>query len=367
MNIKESKIVALLPPSEQNPRNSEGCFLRLDDGRIAFAYSRYTGNSFKDDAKCEIACIYSHNGGESWNTDQVETLVNAEEYGQQNVMSVTLRRMNNGDGGLFFILKQEEKESSVYYLRRYKGDFSTPLGEVQVSPRRLTGYYVINNDRVEHLSDGGWIVAAAYHRTAQFPEENGKAFDPRATVYCFRSDDDGFTWRLTAAKLDLANPYSNSGLQEPGIVELPGGTLYGFFRTDRSYQYESVSVDGGERWFAPQPSRFTSPLSPMLIKKNPFSGKYYAIWNPVPDYPGRPKTVGYVTGGRNPLVISESLDGVRFSSPCTLEDDPTRGFCYPAIEFLDEYTLLLAYCSGGKEEKGNLNRTTIRKLTLERS
>jgi hypothetical protein len=53
-----------------------------------------------------------------------------------------------------------------------------------------------------------------------------------------------------------------------------------------------------------------------------------------------------------------------FEPYCVLEDDPTRGFCYPAVEFLDENTLLLAYCSGGKEDGGCLNRITIRKITL---
>ena len=81
MQITESKIVATLSPCEGNPRNSEGCFLRLDDGRIAFAYSRYIGDSAHDHAACQIACIYSHDNGESFDTEHIETLVNAEEYG----------------------------------------------------------------------------------------------------------------------------------------------------------------------------------------------------------------------------------------------------------------------------------------------
>jgi hypothetical protein len=36
-------------------------------------------------------------------------------------------------------------------------------------------------------------------------------------------------------------------LQEPGCVELPGGVVYGYFRTDLGRQYESVSLDGGLR------------------------------------------------------------------------------------------------------------------------
>ena len=129
------------------------------------------------------------------------------------------------------------------------------------------------------------------------------------------------------------------------------------------WQYESVSLDQGEHWFTPQPSKFTSAMSPMLIKQNPCSGKYYAVWNPVPDYPGRPHPGHSWTAGRNPLVIADSADGVRFSEMYTLENDETRGFCYPALYFLDEKTALISYCSGGDTDGCCcLNRTTIGKI-----
>ena len=367
MQITESKIVATLSPCEGNPRNSEGCFLRLDDGRIAFAYSRYIGDSAHDHAACQIACIYSHDNGESFDTEHIETLVNAEEYGEQNVMSVTLRRMDNGDIGLFYLLKLRDGGlRSHYYMRRYRGDFSHPCGEVQVAPVIFPGYYVINNDRVVRLENGRWIVPASLHPTPMRSDESADParMDSRGSVFCFASDDDGYHWSPTKARLDLNSPYSRTGLQEPGLVELPGGTLYGYFRTDRMYQYESVSLDHGDRWFTPQPSAFSSPASPMLIKKNPFNDRYYAVWNPIPEYPGRPRPDGYWIGGRTPLVLADSADGYKFEAYREIETDPTCGFCYPAVEFLDENTLLLAYCSGGKEEGGCLNRVTVRKIIL---
>ena len=52
MKITRKSNEILLPPSNKNPRNSEGSFLQLKDGRIAFAYSRYIGDSFDDDAEC---------------------------------------------------------------------------------------------------------------------------------------------------------------------------------------------------------------------------------------------------------------------------------------------------------------------------
>ena len=65
-NFKSSKIIAMLPPSENNPRNSEGSFLRLDGNRIAFAYSRFHGGEMNDFGASDIVCIYSYDNGESF-------------------------------------------------------------------------------------------------------------------------------------------------------------------------------------------------------------------------------------------------------------------------------------------------------------
>jgi sialidase-1 len=78
-----------LPPGPGNPRNSEGDFLQLRDGRLLFAYSRFSGGS-ADDAAAEIAGRYSSDGGASW-TDRDVVLVGRE--GSLNVMSVSLLPM----------------------------------------------------------------------------------------------------------------------------------------------------------------------------------------------------------------------------------------------------------------------------------
>ncbi len=360
IKIKESTVVGVLNRGPDNPRNSEGSFLALDDGRIAFAYSRYGGTSDNDHAPCDICVIYSYDSGKTFDTEHYETLVYAADYNEVNVMSVTLRRMNNGDIGLFYLLKRPGV-TSEYRLRRYGGDFSNLFGEVKCLPHNYDSYFVVNNDRVLKTSGGRWLVPAAYHHTSV--GKNGSYTDGRSIVFFFVSDDDGYTWRQMRETLRLNDTYSNTGLQEPGLVELNGGALYCYSRTDRMYQYESVSVDGGEHWFAAQPSRFTSPDSPLLIKKNPYSGVYYAVWNPTPKSFTHP--VCDASWCRTPLVMAQSADGVNFSKPIIIEGDPQKGFCYPALEFLDEKTVLLSYCSGGAEEGCCLNRTVIRRLILE--
>ena len=62
-----------------NPRNSEGSFLRLNDGRIAFAYSRYSGDSADDHAYAEIACIFSSDEGETFGDERILVRPRLEE------------------------------------------------------------------------------------------------------------------------------------------------------------------------------------------------------------------------------------------------------------------------------------------------
>ena len=143
-------------------------------------------------------------------------------------------------------------------------------------------------------------------------------------------------------------------------------------RTDCGAQYESFSVDG-DYWTVPQRSVFTSPTSPMKIARNPFTGKYYAVWNPYGGA-GAPQLAGIDTKNtdrdprsswnRTPLVIAESDDCRNWSAPEILDDDPLRGYCYPSIFFEDEHTMLLSYCSGSSEEDCVLCRTTIARVTI---
>ncbi len=58
MIITSSECKHIMGAKPGNPRSSEGSFLRLDDGRIAFAYSHYIGTSDDDNAACDIRCVF---------------------------------------------------------------------------------------------------------------------------------------------------------------------------------------------------------------------------------------------------------------------------------------------------------------------
>ncbi len=219
---------------------------------------------------------------------------------------------------------------------------------------------MVNNCRIITLSNGRIVIPVS---TADAVFENGAyRFDGPWRSFFVISDDGGETFRENARELAVPGD-DKAGLQEPGAIELPDGRLYGYFRTGAGAQYESFSSDGGISWTQPRPSRFESPLSPMLIAKNPYNGRYYAVWNPfredreppLPRYPN--------TWGRTPLVFSESENGLDFCEPVCIEDDLRRGYCYPSLFFLSERTALVSYCSGGGEI-APLQKTTVSKIAF---
>src|SRR4051794_10748215 len=63
-------VIPLLPPGPGNPRNTEGSFVQLRDGRILFAYSHFTGGGDDNDA-ATITGRYSSDGGRTWSSTDV--------------------------------------------------------------------------------------------------------------------------------------------------------------------------------------------------------------------------------------------------------------------------------------------------------
>lgn len=55
-----------LLPGPNNPRNSEGDFVELKDGRILYIYSRFTGASASDFGSSDLAARWSEDGGKTW-------------------------------------------------------------------------------------------------------------------------------------------------------------------------------------------------------------------------------------------------------------------------------------------------------------
>jgi len=349
-------ILNLILPGPGHPRNSEGAFIQLKDGRILFAYSRFTSGGGDSD-HADIAGRYSSDGGETWTKDDVTLLGNE---GGLNVMSVSLLRLADGRIA-FFYLRKNATNDCIPYLR-----FSADEARTWSEPVRAIGekgYFVLNNDRVAQLRGGRLLMPVAIHTDAGLhPVSRG-----RVTAYL--SDDFGRTWRRAGSVLDCPAP-SPEGLQEPGVVELRDGRVMMYIRTRLGCQYLSYSRDQGESWSAPQPSDLLSPQSPALIKRIPETGDLLLVWNDhahvdpamrAVDQPGPGRKVYW--GKRTPLTVAISRDeGRHWEKGRNIEDRADGMYAYPALCFTGD-RVLVAYGAGG-EGAGHLARSRIAYFNL---
>ncbi len=346
MANKDIEKVLRVEPTENNPRNSEGSIIELEDGRLFLAYSHFYGGD-DDNAPAYIAGRYSYDRGRTW--DSKDTIV-LENEGKENVMSVTLLRLITGELVIFYLIRNGWNDCRLY-MRKSIDEGNTWSEKVCCIPR--DGYFVVNNDRVIQLSNGRIIVPAAYHHC---PDGTFKTWSSRGISMCFFSDDNGNTWNQSKSEL-IAPSESKSGFQEPGVIELRDGSLMMWMRTDMGSQYISYSYDKGETWTNPVSSDLKSPCSPASIKRIPSTGDLLCIYN---DYSGR---FPYQVGKRTPLVSAISKDeGKTWGNHKIIEDDPNGWFCYTSITFVDD-NVLLGYLIGNIHIGGS-NALQISRISI---
>ncbi len=361
-------VVTNLFHGEGNPRNSEGAFVKLKDGRLMFVYTRYNRNSYDDGGEAEIVAITSADGGRSW-SDWRLVIPNRA----QNVMSVSLLRLQDGRIAMAYAEKRYKDRQLVEKWPNDKGIldcrpficFSSDEGETWTTPQDVTQYppvyMVLNNDRLVQLSSGRIIIPVAIHHLTG----GGGLIENvhnRAETYFFLSDDGGATWR-EARQCCYPPQWMDSGLREPGVIELADGRVMAWFRTNVGRQWKAFSSDGGETWTAAVPAdEFPSQESPLSVKRNPKTGELFAVWCDIdPRWGIQPTPESWQ---RTPLVLARSTDdGQSWHSHRLLETAPDHGFCYIAMLF-DDDALLLAYCCGGGKDGIVLQDTRIRRIQL---
>lgn len=339
----------LLPPGPGNPRNSEGDFIQLRDGRLMFVYTHFSGGR-GDHAAAHLAARFSADGGATWTEEDRLVLPNE---GGMNVMSVSLVRLPDDRIALFYVRKNSIEDCRP--LMRLSADEAETWSEpIEIIPDEEVGYYVLNNDRVVQLDSGRLVVPLARHHGVGWKE-----WTKYGRIACHLSDDHGATWRrsetvLTGESADGARVM----LQEPGVVELRDGRLMLFCRTDTGSQYVSYSEDGGETWSPAQPSNIVSPRSPASIERIPGTGDLLLVWNDHREIPDE------LIGRRTPLTAAVSRDdGRTWSEPRTLYDDPDGWYCYTAIEFVEDQ-VVLAHCAGKNDDRNRLAMTNITRFPI---
>lgn len=325
----ENRVVREIISDPQHPRNSEGAFITLKSGRILFFYTQFYGGA-KDASPARIVSIFSDDDGATW-SEKAEVVV--ENKGHENVMSVSALRLRSGKIALVYLVKNSFHDCRPWI------QFSSDEAQTWTAPKLIIdapGYFVLNNDRVVQLGSGRLIVPVAFHRARGSDPQSQRTFDSRAIAMWFLSDDEGQTWH--EADTWWAIPVeSKSGLQEPGVVELSDGKIFGWARTDQGAQFGFASTNAGQIWSAPTPTELKSPNAPASIKRLPNSADLLAIFN---DHSGK---FPFTKNKRTPLVAAISSDGGKtWPTRKILETDPNGMFCYTAIHFLDN-VVLLAY------------------------
>jgi hypothetical protein len=338
-----------LPQKQGNPRNSEGDFIELRDGRLMFIYTHFTGGK-ADHSTAHLASRYSEDGGLTWTTEDVTIVPNE---GKQNVMSVSLLRLQNDQIALFYLVKNSIKDCIPYM--RISTDEARTWRKARACINDESGYYVLNNDRVIQLSGGRLVMPVALHNMPEWQKPDWKG-----TVMCYISDDNGASWhRSKDAQKGFDEERKRISAQEPGVVELQDGRLMMFCRTDAGSQYLSYSDDKGESWTPLKRSNIISPLSPASIERIPGTGHLLMLWN---DHKGIDTRLN---GKRTPLCAAISRDeGQTWENEAVLESNPHGWYCYTAIHFAAD-NVLLGYCAGDRRENNGLAITQISRIPLK--
>lgn len=334
--MAQQELVLQLNPGEDNPRNSEGDFVTLKDGRILFIYSRYTGKSTSDHAPAYLAGRYSSDRGKTW-TKEDQVIV--EREGDMNVMSVSLLRLQNGKIALFYLKKNSETDCIP--LMRISSDEAKTWSDPVACITDKKGYFVLNNNRVIQLKNGRLLMAVALHTSL-----NGK-WQGKANLFSYYSDDSGATWKAGGEVPNSTDIIT----QEPGVIELKDGRVMMFIRASGGHQQLSYSKDKGETWSHIEASNIESPLSPASIARIPSTGHLLLVWN---------NTKEKV---RTPLTIAVSKDeGKTWEHVRNIEKDPEGWYCYIAIHFTKK-DVLLGYCAGNQPKRTHLSVINITRLT----
>lgn len=326
------QVVLRIDPSESNPRNSEGSFITLNDGRILFVYTHFVAGA-GDHAQAHLAGRYSKDGGKTWTTDDEMILPNE---GDMNIMSVSLLRMPDGGIALFY-LRKNSMEDCIPMLRKSYDEARTWSDPVAVVSDK-SGYFILNNDRVVPLENGRWLAPVSLHQTPDSPWSN------TGRIFCYYSDDNGATWHSSP---EVPNPDSVM-VQEPGVIELKSGKIMMFMRTDAKVQYLAFSDDQGASWSAVEPSRINSPRAPASIRRIPTTGDLLLVWNN-----NRGEKEQHVDNRTHYNTAISTDDGQTWEHIRTVASSPNGLYCYYAIKFVNDAVLL------GHIAEWNTDRTEI--------
>lgn len=317
------KTVLQLTTSKKNPRNSEGDFIQLKNGKLMFVYSHFTESSHvSDSSPAYLASRYSEDGGKTWSkNDEVEV----ENEGLLNIMSVSLLRLHNGNIALFYLRKNSPVDC-IPMIRISKDEGETWEGSNPcVNDKK--GYFVLNNGRAIQLNNGRILIPVSLHCT---PDSK---WSDIGQIFCYYSDDNGITWESSS----IVPNEDGIIIQEPCIIELKNGSILMYMRATGGFQQLTYSYDEGQTWSHIESSNITSPLSSVSLKKNPETNDWLLVWNNT-----KGESRGYYDK-KTPLTTAISKDdGISWRNIKDIADNPYGFYSYAGIHFLDNENVLIS-------------------------
>ncbi len=301
--------------SKAHPRYTEGSVLPLDDGSLLYTVSEFNSGA-GDHATAHIAATRSVNQGRTF----AAAFILQENIGKLNVMSSTLRWLNESKLGHFFLVKHSMQDLRV--ALRISSDGGQTFGDV-IEITSSPGYHVMNNDRVVQLSSGRLVAPVA--STEDVEKSN------HFVSLCYFSDDGGLTWNRSKNHVD----YAKRGAMEPEVIEFLDGRLGMIFRTQLGHIGISYSTDQGETWGKADSWNVVAPESPATCRRIPTTGDLLLIWNDNYE-PG----AGH-QGKRIPLTAAISLDdGKTWRHKRNLEEGPNKTAAYASLTFHEDRAIL---------------------------
>ncbi|MEX0643522.1 MAG: sialidase family protein [Pirellulales bacterium] len=171
------------------------------------------------------------------------------------------------------------------------------------------------------------------------PAQEKRATDTEQEMFCraalLISNDAGKTWKPGG---DIILDIKPIGADEPAIVKLVNGDIFGVVRTSTERPYETRSHDSGQTWDPPKPSQFYGYNSPSALLRLT-DNRILRVWNNSPQH-------------RYPLVASISTDECQtWSDPKTIIDravdaagkENLARACYPSIAQADDGTIVVVW------------------------
>lgn len=332
--MSQFKIITIAPGNARFPRNSEAAILELRDGSLMLIWQEYVASEHgsEDNAPNRLAAMRSADGGLTWSEHRI---VVEPAAGDTNVYSPNLLRLPNGE--ILFVymhynLLEGGKPPSVSAYARNSSD----EGKTWSAPRALYREKPIGfaSGIIKQLRSGRIILPIGVQTGAIWT-----ASDHEVDTVAI-SDDQGQTWRISDARVDLPM----RGAMEFHVEQLNDGKLLGVMRTQLGAVFQSISSDEGDTWSKPQTTGLRAPEScPELVRVPRYKnrgGELLIVWNNAEYDP----KFGSHYGKRSPLTIALSRDeGKTWGPPRDVETDPNRAFSNPGLFFTSKGSAVLTY------------------------